>query len=273
MLEVTRSMFINALRCLGVEAGDGLLVHSAIQFLGRPHGGIGMYYHGLCSILNGYDSTTSQVNITDPASIPLIEGTIAVPTFNFDFCSGKRYDPKSTPADGMGTFSEYIRGLSATRRTKHPMQSIAVIGKDAEDLAERDTLSAFDPGSAFERMLELEYKLLLLGADIQAVSLLHYSEQRAALPYRYWKDFSGEVLTPEGWRTQTYRMYVRDLDIDPQIELYPVQKLLEDAGQWRSLPINYGHVSLCRLADFVAAVDYFLAKDPWALVTNRPEGV
>jgi len=273
MLEVTLSALIDTLRGLGVEAGDGLLVHSAVQFLGRPRGGMEMYYHGLRSVLNGHDSTSSQVNKNDSMSITPIEGTIVVPTFNFDFCSGKRYDPKSTPAVGMGAFSEYIRGLPATRRTKHPMQSIAVVGKDAEDLANRDTLSAFDPGSTFERMLELDYKLLLLGADIQAVSMLHYSEERAAVPYRYWKDFSGEVRTSDGWRTQTYRMYVRDLEIDPQIELFPVQKLLEAAGQWRSLPINYGQVSLCRLTDFVSAVDYFLAKDPWSLVTNHLNGI
>lgn len=273
MLEVTLSAFTDTLRDLGVEAGDGLLVHSAIQFLGRPRGGIAMYYLGLCSVLNGHDSTASQDNIADPTSITLIKGTIAVPTFNFDFCSGKRYDPKSTPAEGMGTFSEYIRGLPAARRTKHPMQSIALVGKDAEELAKWDTLSAFDHGSAFKRMLELDYKLLLLGADIQAVSMLHYCEQRAAVPYRYWKDFSGEIRTLDGWETRTYRMYVRDLEIDPQIELYPVQKLLEDAGQWRSLSVNYGHVSLCRLVDFVSAVDSFLVKDPWSLVTNRPVGM
>ena len=271
MLEVTLSAFIDILRFLGVEAGDGLLVHSAIQYLGKPHGGMAMYYHGLCSVLNGHDSTSNPDKISEFTNIPLFKGTIAVPTFNFDFCSGKRYDPLSTPAVGMGAFSEYIRGLPATHRTRHPMQSIAVIGKDAEDLANRDTLSAFDPGSAFKRMLELDYKLLLLGADIQAVSMLHYSEERAEVPYRYWKDFIGEVRTPDGWRTLTYRMYVRDLEIDPQIELYPVQKLLEDDGQWSSFPINYGQVSLCRLTDFVSAVDRFLVKDPWSLVANRPE--
>ncbi len=271
MHELTLPVYIDTLRELGVQTGDGLLIHSAVHFLGKPRGGIAMYYHGLCSVLNGHDSPTSQEKIADPANIKLTKGTIAVPTFNFGFCSGNRYDPKSTPAIGMGAFSEYIRRLPTARRTIHPMQSMAVIGKDADDLALRDTLSAFDPGSAYEKMLELDYKLLLLGADIQAVSMLHYNEQRAKVPYRHWKDFSGEVKTPNGWQTKTYRMYVRDLDIDPKIELFPVQQLLEDIGQWRSLPMNYGHVSLCQLTYFVSAVDHFLDKDPWSLVTNPPE--
>jgi aminoglycoside 3-N-acetyltransferase len=150
------------------------------------------------------------------------------------------------------------------------MQSLGVVGRYAGDLAGRDTLSAFDPGSAFERMLELEFKLLLLGADIQAVSMLHYSEQRASVPYRYWKDFTGQVKTTTGWQPRTYRMFVRDLELDPLLQLHPIQKVLETRGQWRSVPLNYGEIALCRLVDFVTAADKLLADDPWSLVANRP---
>ena len=85
------------------------------------------------------------------------------------------------------------------------MQSIAIVGYYADDLALRDTSSAFDPESAFERMLELDFKLLLLGADASATSMFHYSEQRAAVPYRYWERFPREVKTPAGWEKRTYQ--------------------------------------------------------------------
>jgi aminoglycoside 3-N-acetyltransferase len=173
----------------------------------------------------------------------------------------------------MGIFSEFVRQLTGARRTPHPLQSLAVVGRYAGDLSSRDTPSAFDPGSAFERMVELGFKLLLLGADIQAVSMLHYSEQRARVPYRYWKDFTGLVRSGQGWQTRTYRMFVRDLRADPRIELYPVQALLEARSQWMSVPLNYGQISTCRLADFVAAVDQFLKKDPWSLVINRVDAI
>jgi len=198
-------------------------------------------------------------------------GTLVVPTFNFAFARGEPYDPMTTPSAGMGAFSEYVRQLPEARRTPHPMQSLAVIGRHTDDLASRDTPSAFDPGSAFERLLQLDFKLLLLGADIQAVSMLHYSEQRARVPYRYWKDFSGQVKTAQGWQELSYRMFVRDLEIDAHIQLYPVQARLEQRDLWHSVPLNYGQVAACRLVDFVAAVDEFLARDPWSLVVNRPE--
>jgi aminoglycoside 3-N-acetyltransferase len=251
MHEVSDRQVLETLNAVGIRKGDGLLIHSAVHFLGQPAGGIAMYYETISAVL-------------EP------DGTIAVPAFNFDFARGVNFDPQETPSKGMGVFSEYIRQLPETRRTPHPMQSLAVIGRYADDLAQRDTLSAFDLGSPFQRMLELDFKLLLLGADVQSVSILHYSEQKAAVPYRYWKEFEGSVRTSDSWQKRTYRLFARDLDLDPKISLQPVQERLQSQGLWSSRPLNYGKVAACRLVDFVSAVDDFLQDDPWSLVTNRP---
>ncbi len=266
MLTVTRDQLTNLFRTLGVHAGDGLLVHSAIQYLGQPQGGVAIYLDALCEVLD--------IDLNTPDSqFKSGSGTLAAPTFNFCFARGESYDPQNTPSRGMGAFSELARQHPAARRTPHPMQSLVVIGYYAEDLAARDTPSAFDPGSAYERMLELGFKIMLLGADVQAISVLHYSEQRAHVPYRYWKDFSGQVHNAGGWQPRTYRMYARDLSIDPHIDMHPVQKVLESRGQWRALPLNYGLISLCDMRHFVNAVDEFLMADPWSLVINRPNSV
>lgn len=275
MRQVTQDQVIAALQAVGVQPGDDLLVHSALHFLGQPAGGIGIYYRALQAVLDdteGKSSLPAELRQTTSPDPPLASGTIAVPTFNFAFARGEPFDPQDTPSVGMGAFSEYVRQLPQAQRTPHPMQSLAVAGRHAADLAALDTLSAFDPGSAFERMLELDFKLLLLGADIQAVAMLHYCEQRAGVPYRYWKDFTGQVKTLQGWQSRTYRMFVRDMQIDPKIELYPVQEVLHQRGQWSSQPLNYGQICLCRLADFATVVDEFLTRDPWSLVTNRPAG-
>lgn len=262
MQAVTLNQLIDILDRLGVSRGDGLLVHSALQYLGQPQGGAGIYLTALCEKLSINLETTDSFQSFD-------FGTLAVPTFNFGFARGEPFDPQNTPSQGMGVFSEMVRQHPAARRTCHPMQSLAVIGKYADDITGRDTASAFDPGSAFERMLELDFKILLLGADVNAISALHYSEQRAEVPYRYWKDFSGQVKTPEGWQLRTYRMFVRDMSIDPHLDLHGVKAMMETRGQWHSLPLNYGYVSLCAMRDFVATVDEFLHEDPWSLVINQ----
>jgi aminoglycoside 3-N-acetyltransferase len=261
MLKVSAEQVVAALQAVGINPGDSVLVHSAIQYLGQPLGGVPMYYTALCQALD----IRIGLNPDDPGS-----GTLAVPAFNFAFARGDPYDPQNTPAVGMGALSEFVRQQCEACRTPHPMQSLAVVGRHAADLAGRDTLSAFDPDSAYERMLELDFKLVLLGAGIQSVSMLHYCEQRARVPYRYWKDFTGLYHTPGGWEQRTYRMFVRDLQLDPKIELYPVQRALLDQGKWQSSSLNYGQVACCRLVDFVAEVDRSLMQDAWLLVTNRP---
>jgi aminoglycoside N3'-acetyltransferase len=171
----------------------------------------------------------------------------------------------------MGSFAEYLRTRPEAQRSPHPLQSVAAIGKHAADLAGRDTPCAFDPAGPFDRLLELDFKLLLLGAGVQFTSMIHYCEQRARVPYRYWKDFTGLVRPIGGeWQTKTYRMFARDLTLDPQVSSAPVQRLLEERGLWAAQKLNYGWVCLCRLADFVTAAEDLLAADPWALVQNRP---
>ena len=213
MQEVNKHDVLEVLNQVGVGEGDGLLVHSALQFLGRPKGGVGMYLEALQQAVGP-------------------EGTLIVPAFNFSFAKGDDYDPAAAPAMGMGTFSEYVRLTSGVKRTSHPMQSFVIWGRDADVLAKLDTPSAFDDGSAADWALKKDYKLLLLGADIQAASILHYSENRAEVPYRYWKDFSGKVRKAGEWQQCSYKMFVRDMEIDARLEIDPIQDRLEDEGKW-----------------------------------------
>ena len=254
MLEVNSSLFADKLREVGVREGDGLLVHSALHLLGRPIGGMQMYLDTLLGM-------TGQA------------GTLVVPTFNFAFARGEEYHPDETPAVNMGAFSEFFRQQPAARRTTHPMQSFAAIGAEADVLAGYDTPSAFDDGSAADHMVRQGYKLLLLGADIQAASILHYAEQRVTVPYRYWKDFSGRLWRDGAVQEAVYRMYVRDMEIDARLEIYEVETVLREEGKWSAVELNYGKISLVSLADFVEVASRLLAADPWRWVTNPPEGV
>ncbi len=248
MQDVMRRQVVEGLTAVGIRAGDSVLVHAAIQYLGKPVGGVDMYRQAFDKVLGP-------------------DGTLAVPTFTFVFARGQAYDPANTPSEQMGVFAEHIRTLPHAVRSPHPLQSVALIGRHAAEIALLDTPSAFDPGSAFERMLDLDFTMVLLGASIRVASIVHYSEQKAKVPYRVWKSFDGTVLRA-GSAAGTCRMFARDLALDPRNDFTPVQVLLEDRGLWRQVKLNYGSVAACRLRDVVAAADDLLAKDPWALVTD-----
>lgn len=252
MQAVTSEQIKTKLADIGIRRGDGLLVHSAIQYLGKPVAGPQIYLDAILEALGA-------------------EGTLAAPTFNFEFAKGQPYDPLQTPSIGMGVFSELVRINPLARRTLHPMQSISIIGCHRDELTALDTPCAFDSGSAFERMLELDFKLLLLGAEIQAASMVHYCEQRASVPYRLWKNFDGTVIIDDVPEKRTYRMFVRDLQINPELELLPIERKLRERGQWSETALNYGKIAMCTLKDFVAVTDELLQADPWMLIKNRPE--
>ena len=93
MLQVTADQVVAALQATGVQPGDGVLVHSAIQYLGQTEGGVGMYYTSLCRALD----IRIGLNPGDPGS-----GTLVVPAFNFAFARGEPFDPQTTPSAGMG---------------------------------------------------------------------------------------------------------------------------------------------------------------------------
>ncbi|MGA9398046.1 MAG: AAC(3) family N-acetyltransferase [Anaerolineaceae bacterium] len=252
MLELTHEHLEKALYKLGIQSGDGLLVHSAIQMLGKPEGGIALYKQVIQKTIGA-------------------RGTLVVPTFTLNYPITGRFDYRSTPSEGMGSFSEYIRQDPNARRSHHPLQSVAALGAAANDLISRDTLSAFETESVFERMLQLDFKLLLLGADVQAVSMVHFCETRAQVPYRQWKDFPGRTWKDGQWGEKTYRMYARILEIDPRLKLEPIKIELVRKGVWHDVDVNYGKVACCRLNDFVNAGDALLTIDPWILVENHNE--
>lgn len=243
-----------ALASVGISAGDTLLVHSALYAFGKT---------GDCQ-----DDGIPALLCDELRNAIGESGTIVVPTFNFGFCRGEPYDPAATPSSGMGVFSEYIRNIPGARRSPHAMQSVAAIGGMAATICEPDPPSAFDPEGAFGRMLALDTKLLLLGASSQAASLVHFAEERAAVPYRYWKTFSGQYRRDGAWGEAQYSMYVRELTRDPRLLLRPVAEALAAAGRLRKARLGRGVIQCCLARDFVDVALTGLWRNPLWLLRN-----
>ena len=246
------------LSCAGIDSGDLVFVHSALFSLGRIEGASiqqipQVLYETLCDVVGP-------------------RGTVAVPAFNFDFCSGETFDRQHTPSEGMGAFSEYLRQHPEALRSPHPMQSMAAVGDRARDLTDRDTPGAFDDDGSFDALIEYGARVLMIGCDINAVSLIHWAEQRAAVPYRFWKEFSGRYRDADRIERRTYRMHARDLRRDPEVRVYPVGQILRRRGELRRFRLGSGAVESCRARDFASAALRLLHRDPNALIAHdRPD--
>ena len=255
MRTYTQGELCDTLDGVDVGAGDAVLVHSSLFELG---------------LLRDCPPRDLAARLTDTILDHIgPRGTLVVPAFNFGFCKGDPFDRQRTPSEGMGALSECVRTHPESRRTSHPMQSFAAIGPLADDLAAQDTPSSFDEDGPFAVLLSAGAKLVLLGAPMQAASAVHYAEERTGVPYRYWKDFTGPYIDAGQTETRTYRMYVRDLELDPKLDLSVVETWLSDADELATRPIGGGTVKACHLADFITTTVEHLKADPWCLVGNR----
>lgn len=142
------------------------------------------------------------------------DGTLLFPVFSWDWCKGKGFDIKTTKGE-VGTLSNWVlSSRSDFVRTRHPIYSFMVWGKDAGYLKEMDNQDAWSHASPFYYFQRYNAKQLLFNIDAsECLTFGHYLEQEIGIPYRYPKYFFGEYTDEFGiTEKRMYSMYVRDMD-------------------------------------------------------------
>jgi len=256
MVRYNSTDFIQGFKTLGIEKGDIVLVHSSLPSFGIP---LDIPIRSLPAHI--HSSLLSAIGL---------EGTIAVPTFNFDFCKGNAFNRQSTNSKGMGVFSEYIRNLKESKRSFHPTQSVSAVGKYKDYIVENDTQSPFHPEGPFGRLLELNTKVILLGSTINSVSMIHWVEEKESVPYRYWKSFSGVYEDQDQKEERTYKMYVRSLELSPQLRLDYIKKRLMENNRLGKFEVGSGEILSFDPLDFVTIAEECISKNPYFFVSNHP---
>lgn len=244
------------LSALGIKHGDCIFIHSALKSVGRlvPSSGI----NGLDSLLNILLDVVGE------------GGTIVVPTFNFAFCRGERFDRNKTPCDGMGVFSEYVRNHTRAYRSNHPFHSVAAIGGNAKAITDSVGFSEFSDGSFFDALLKLDCKILFYGINF-VETFVHMAEERAKVPYRSWKTFTGEVVNDGVVESVKVNFYARKFDLEPQpkIDVEKINQYLIERKIITSRNLGLGKVSLCSSRKMVGElIEKFAVEPLFPLVKN-----
>lgn len=246
----------DCLLALGVKKGDCLFVHSGLKALGKfiPNNDV----NSLEALLNVFLDAVGE------------KGTIVVPTFNFAFCSGEVFDRRKTPCDGMGAFSEYVRTHKNAYRARHPFHSVAAIGASAISISESVGFSEFSEGSFFDALLKLKCKILFYGVSF-VETFVHIAEERAKVPYRFWKTFTGDVIDGEARDTVTINFYARrfDLEPEPRVDIEKINQYLREKKIITSTNLGAGSVSICSSNQMVnELIDKFTAEPNFPLIKS-----
>jgi aminoglycoside N3'-acetyltransferase len=244
----------SALDLLGVATGDTVFVQSALVDFGVP---ADVALAALPEAL--YDVIRSKVGP---------QGTICVQSFSFGPCEGESFDAETTLGIG-GSFAEHLRQRADSVRSRHPINSIAANGPNAAHICAPDTRSGYSSEGPYGRLLALDAKLLLMGRrNVETGSFAHYAEEQAQVPYRYWKSFPIRYKAGRHVAEREYDMYVRDLDLDPTVDLGPVCARFEESGIFRSAPVGGSDIRVASARELTEGIIALLRDDPWCLVVN-----
>jgi aminoglycoside 3-N-acetyltransferase len=250
---LTKNELVENFQTAGLQAGDTLLVHSSYKSLGGVEGGPKTVIDALLEVLG-------------------VEGTLIMPTFNFDFCMGEPWDVRNTPSH-MGAMTNMVREHPDAKRVFHPIYSFAILGKHAEFLTQERYKSSYGPNSLFAKLRQLDGKIMVIGLRYtDSMTFFHHVEEMEGVDYRYMKEFSGMVTDEDGnTYKDTFTMLVRDLDKGVITEVDPMGELMEEAGVITVNRIGEAKVSLMKANEVYEFTAREMRRDPRLLYTLAGE--
>ena len=221
-----------------------IMVHSSYKSLGGVEGGAGTVINALLEWVGP-------------------DGTVLFPTFNFTSWSEDHYfDINETPSH-MGIIGELARQQASAIRTRHPMYSFAVLGKNRNEFAACDDVEAYGRNSVFQRFHELNGTIVSIGLGWNSTfSLHHYVEYRTGCNYRRTKRFAGIYVESDGIRKiTTYTMFVRK-DQTVTTDIVPGMDELFENGVIRATQIGSAIVHYASANDFFDSMSVIVRQHP-----------
>jgi aminoglycoside 3-N-acetyltransferase len=219
---VNREQLAADLRALGVRPGAIVMVHTRMSALGWVVGGTEAVVRALLDVL-GPEGTLAayaswQEHVYNAADWPAEhrDAYLAAPPV-FDPATGEA-------ARDHGRIPERIRTWPGAERSVHPEASVVAIGAGARRLtAGHPHDDAYGHGTPFARIVEADGQVLMLGAPLETITLLHHAEAIADVAEKRRVTYTIPVLEPDG--TVVHRTYddietsegafPYDTDLDP----------------------------------------------------------
>ncbi len=243
---VTSSSLLESLKRVDADECELLYVHSALSF-GKVESNIKR-----SEVLEEIYSVLLNLNVP----------TLCFPTYTFSFCNGDDFNVDTSKSQ-MGALNEYARLANNSTRSLDPLMSVAVSGKNSELLA-NVSKSSIGTDSTFDRIRKLpNVKFLFLGVDLGACfTYMHYLEWEGNVPYRYERNFVGNVIEGESVTQTTQDLFVRYNNVKPNLASYDYQNLLIESKILKTTDVGDSAVSC---VDEVSAREVYLGlleKDP-----------
>ncbi len=178
---VTLSRIITDLKSLGVSPGDLVMLHSSVKSIGWVVGGPDTVLHAILDLLGNKGTLTMLAGWEDnPYHLP--EWPKEKQLAYLEECPA--FNPATSRANRRWSIlNEYLRTRPGALRSSHPEGSFVAIGRLAQHITENQPWQyGYGTGSPLAKLCNAGGKVLLLGAPLDTITLLHYAEFLADVP-------------------------------------------------------------------------------------------
>ncbi|RJP69682.1 MAG: aminoglycoside 3-N-acetyltransferase [Comamonadaceae bacterium] len=197
-----RSELVHQLRRLGLGAGDLVMVHASLKAVGPVEDGAAGIVQALRDSIHPDGTLMAYVSWDrSPYEETLNGATLDVAARD----AWPAFDPATAGTEpSFGLLNAFICRAPGVLRSAHPDANIAAIGAKARELiGEHPLREGYGPGSPLERFVQLGGKVLLLGAPLDSVTVLHHAETIADIPNKRRVRYEQPLLDAQGrkvWR-------------------------------------------------------------------------
>ena len=151
---------------LGVKENDTIIVHSSLSSMGYVEHGAITFILALLDVVGD-------------------NGTILFPSFSYIEANQTNTFSYIDSKSCVGLISETFRKLPNVIRSFHPTHSVCAIGKNALSIT-KDHIkdeTPLGPNSPFQKLVEYDGKILMLGCGLYCNSFIHALEEISNVSY------------------------------------------------------------------------------------------
>ncbi len=243
---LSKSDIARGLRELGLNKGDGVLVHSSLSSFGYVVGGANTVIDALLEVVGE-------------------EGTILVPTLTGTEHHGPTnppvFDVKRTPC-WTGRIPTAFMERPEARRSLHPTHSVAGLGPEIESLLEghADSLAPCGPATPYYKLAAAGGHILLIGVGQGSNTTLHTAEELAEVSYHMQKEPTDCIIIDYDGTRHTKQMFLHQWGTPRQFER--IDKELLDRGIMEMGQAGNSVLRLIRSMEMLEWVVDILRKEP-----------
>ncbi|WKX73956.1 aminoglycoside 3-N-acetyltransferase [Streptomyces sp. XD-27] len=222
---VTRGRLARDLTALGLTEGDTVMFHTQMSAIGYVAGGPATIIGALGDVVGERGTLMVTCCWNDAPPYDFTDWPAAWQEALR--AEHPAYDPETSEADhNNGRLPEALRRWPGAVRSRHPDASFAALGAAAVSLmADHPWDDPHGPDSPLARLVAMGGRVLLLGAPLDSLTLLHHAEALAEAPGKRFVDYE-QPITVDG-----ERVWRRFHDIDSSDGAFDYSSVVPE-GQW-----------------------------------------